>query len=242
MIAFLLSGEGASDFGGAPGVSVEDVVGFDSFDPGPLALLLDSLVKEFGCSLLERDCVYFASRKSLKKDLDGVSPRIKLPAIKDGAREMLRYARMALFLARKARELEKDAGGSVVAVCFHDADPDSRQKDEPLWEKVANAMLLGFDHEEYSLGVPMVPQPISEAWLLCALKKTPYQDCAALERLSGSRRSPDNLKKRLGEALGRGGLNDRVLDGSVDHRKIDMPSFNAFRERLRDVLSGLLRR
>lgn len=238
MIAFLLCGEGASDIGGAPGVSVENIVGFDSFTPGPLALLLDALVKDFGCSLLERDCVYFASRKSLKKDLDGVSPRIKLPGIKDGTREMLRYARMALFLAQEARNLEENVGRDVVVVCFHDADPKNKDKGKPVWKNVANAMSYGFKRESFVRGVPMVPQPISEAWFLCALKQTPYRDCADLERLSGSRRSPDNLKERLGEALERTELKDRVLDGSVDHRRIDMPSFNAFRDRLRDVLSG----
>jgi hypothetical protein len=86
----------------------------------------------------------------------------------------------------------------------------------------------------------MIPKPTSEVWLLCALRENPYQGCAALEGRSGSPHSPHSLKseleKRLGHQATRDDLCDLVTNGKIDHRRIDMPSFNAFRERLEAVL------
>jgi len=36
--------------------------------------------------------------------------------------------------------------------------------------------------------VPRIPQPKSEAWLICALEPAPYQGCETLEERSGSGR------------------------------------------------------
>jgi len=59
-------------------------------------------------------------------------------------------------------------------------------------------MLNGFAHEGFDSGVPMLPNPKSEAWLLCALKKPrPYQDCDRIEAGSGNAAAPDSLKAQL---------------------------------------------
>jgi hypothetical protein len=101
-------------------------------------------------------------------------------------------------------------------------------------------MLNGFDEEGFSRGVPMIPKPKSEAWLICALKSNPYQGCDALEDRSGSDRSPKSLKKELENLLGkqptRDLLCDKIRTMAVDIDKIKMPSFNAFRERLEKVI------
>jgi hypothetical protein len=152
---------------------------------------------------------------------------------------MLLFERQALFLARKAQELEKSEGLTVVAVFFHDADPNSDEKHKNLWEKIAEAMLRGFRQEKYERGVPMVPQPISEVWFLCALKNPPYHNCGVLENLSGKPGAAKNLKKELEDLLGKSPLHDLIHEGRVDPRKIDMPSYNAFRERLEEVLASL---
>ena len=88
----------------------------------------------------------------------------------------------------------------------------------------------------------MIPKPKSEAWIICALKREPYQRCERLEDRSGNDRSPNSLKKELEQLLGtapsREHLCDLVADGTVSVERIRMPSFDAFRSRLEEVISG----
>ena len=42
-------------------------------------------------------------------------------------------------------------------------------------------MLDGFAEENFSRGVPMIPKPKSEAWIICALRSNPYEGCESLE-------------------------------------------------------------
>jgi hypothetical protein len=101
-------------------------------------------------------------------------------------------------------------------------------------------MLDGFEVEGITTGVPMLPKPKSEAWILCALRNN-YQHCAKLEDESGNDASPNALKKQLDNHLGEPGsrelLNDKVDDGAIELDKItDMPSLTAFKNRLNEVL------
>ena len=48
----------------------------------------------------------------------------------------------------------------------------------------------------------MIPKPKSEAWLICALKRDPYQVCERLEARSGNDQSPNSLKRELEQLLG----------------------------------------
>lgn len=95
-------------------------------------------------------------------------------------------------------------------------------------------MLNGFAYEEFQCGVPMVPNPKSEAWLLCALKRSqPYQHCDRIERESGNDDAASTLKDQLEAELGRHPMAEllvsRVRDGKVDAQKIHMPSFIQFK-------------
>ncbi len=47
----------------------------------------------------------------------------------------------------------------------------------------------------------VVPKPISEFWLLCAVKENPYQQCGELEDLPRHKDSPKNPKKKLDDAF-----------------------------------------
>ena len=87
----------------------------------------------------------------------------------------------------------------------------------------------------------MLPEPRSEAWLLCALKKSqPYQHCDGFEAESGNDDAPNSLKRQLegvlGKTLSAGMLSYLVCSGKVDANQIDMPSFNEFRKRLKKCL------
>ena len=125
-----------------------------------------------------------------------------------------------------------------MAVLFRDADTATAGRG--TWPEKRKSVLDGFLEEGFARGVPMIPKPTSEAWLLCALRDHPYQNCAALEDRSSNPHSPHSLKRELEERLGRPptreGLCELVTNGRIDHRRIDMPSFNAFRERLEAVL------
>jgi hypothetical protein len=96
-------------------------------------------------------------------------------------------------------------------------------------------MLDGFQEEGFTGGVPMIPKPTSEAWLLCALKENPYEGCAALED-----RSPKSLKDELRKLQGRlptrEDLCQMLVEKKMDIEQIDMPSFAPFRSRLEEAL------
>ena len=108
-----------------------------------------------------------------------------------------------------------------------------------LWAEKRKSMLDGFEREGFRRGVPMLPNPKSEAWLLCAVKKH-YMNCASLEDRSGNDDSPYSLKmevqRHFGHRPSREQLCQMVTDGKIDALRIDMPSFRAFTDRLDDVI------
>ena len=103
-------------------------------------------------------------------------------------------------LARIAKELVTSSNENVGAVLFRDADGtnsgDRSQRDDKV-----KSMVTGFQTEDFDFGVPMVPKPKSEAWLMCALQGHPYQNCERLEEMSGNDDSPRSAKKQLAAAL-----------------------------------------
>jgi hypothetical protein len=91
----------------------------------------------------------------------------------------------------------------------------------------------------------MIPNPKSEAWLLCAVKATqPYEHCAQIEQASGNDAGSRPLKMQLEEALGEpptaAVVSALVQSGNLDASRIRMPSFVKFRTRLLAVLKGTL--
>lgn len=137
-----------------------------------------------------------------------------------------------------ASELENMLDDEVVAVFFRDAD-GTASADRGQWAAKFQSMLNGFEEEGFRRGVPMVPKPKSEAWILCALKYR-YQNCDSLEERSGNDRSPNSLKDELdahaGQRLSGVDLVAMVEKREVDINRIAMPSFAAFRIRLEEVI------
>ena len=92
-------------------------------------------------------------------------------------------------------------------------------------------------------GVPMIPKPKSEAWLLCALRDD-YQNCGRLENESGNDASPNSLKQQLSQHLGEPATRE-LLNGTSDDNRLDleqitdMPSLTMFKDRLDEVLDQL---
>lgn len=233
----LLSGEGPTDMGTLrPGDSGRE------FLPGPMAWLVDRTLEAWlGYSVLERsendpDAVGFVSKFELESDAKASRPGKPrgLRGLKSEA-GTLYFRRNAELLGRRASSESTSTARPVIAVLFRDSD-GTRSCPRNEWQQKLKSMEDGFRIAGCSTGVPMLPRPKSEAWLLCALKAQPYQHCAALEDASGNDDSPNSLKIKLDALIGhKAGAEEQaqwVKDGRIDPDRLDMPSFLIFRKHL----------
>jgi hypothetical protein len=238
---FLLSGEGPSDIGisrnGAD--QCEGAV----LAHGPMAMFADRIVDaRHSYSLLDAGCYGFVSERGLSAgaaQLKDAKKTIDLPG-KKTRKETRYFFNNVRLLARIAKEKQDEKDDEVVAILFRDSD-GTASSGRGEWADKRQSMLNGFEHEQFPRGVPMIPKPKSEAWLLCALKANPYHNCVDLEDRSGNDNSPNSLKGELNERLGEGGplvetLCGMIANGTIDVDQINMPSFLAFRSRLEEVM------
>jgi hypothetical protein len=235
---FLLSGEGPTDMGiGNPAM---DICDDGDFQPGPMAAIIDQIVEEkHRYSPLESCCCGLVSEHALIKMEEELKLKNEFPIPgKRQEKETQYFFNNARVLAKIAQRKAKQLGDEVVAVLFRDTDKPSRGRGK--WAAKLQSAHDGFRQDGFSKGVPMIPKPSSEAWLLCALKPAPYQNCADLENRSARPKSSNSLKKELEERLGeepsREILFDKVKNKTIDHSKINMPSFEAFKTRLEKAL------
>ncbi len=166
--------------------------------------------------------------------------RIRLPS-KNVKQGYLIHSKRAAVLG----ELSQQAGSPTeaqLAIYFHDTDGTRGEPHDP--HDLVLAVNEGFRASGFvEQGIAMIPQPTSEAWLICACKPDAYQHCALLEtQLSGNDRSPERAPKQvLGQHLGnpdyhRGDLWPVVE--AMDLDRLDMPTFNQFRT---DLCQGIVR-
>ena len=232
----LLSGEGSTDIGvcNPPAEQCEG----SRFSAGPMSWIVDQLVEScqgFKSSHLGSDCVSFISKSYLAANKP--KPARKSLALRGKKRppETRYYYNNARALAMVAKEKARAVNDTVIAVLFRDSD-GTASAGRGYWRHKRDSMKNGFTIEEYGLGVAMIPKPKSEAWLLCAVKKNPYHSCARIEDESGNDKGLNPLKSQLSEALNVEDLtreiNDRLRDKQIDVHRIDMPSFNAFKDEL----------
>ncbi len=239
---FVVSGEGPSDIGACTN-QLGMCSGAD-FRAGPMAFIIDKLVeRDAGFSLLTSTAMEFVSEGVLA----GLSRKLPmtLSAGKKRDYETAYHFKAARALAKLAVARKATPDSEVGAVLFRDAD-GTRSTERGLFETKWKSIEDGFAAENFPRGVPMVPKPKSEAWILCALKPNPYQGCATLEdSLSGNDNSPNPAKAQLEVLLKQNGkevadLSQMVADGVIDPKRIDMPSFKRFSDRLRDVTHAML--
>lgn len=229
----LLSGEGPTDLG-----VNQAVAGGVAFVPGPMAHVVDRLLEaHLGYSILEvhelgGDCVSYLGESELASLGKPRSPLF--PGVKLGKGTAL-FTRNAQVLGLKAIEEARGAAVPVIAVLFRDGD-GTRSVPHTDWEQKVASIERGFELVKFKAGVPMVPRPKSEAWLLCALKPQAYAHCDALEEAPGNDASPNSLKGRLQALVGHDARaaeqSEWVQSGRVDPQRIEMPSFRRFREAL----------
>jgi hypothetical protein len=209
---------------------------------GPMALIASQIVERkrgfsfvetgyYGCvskgALVERAAAFKQQKKALR-----------LPG-KKRPKETGYFYRNARALARLAKDKQAELDDVVVAVLFRDSD-GAASAGRGLWQDKRDSMIRGFADEECQTGVPMVPKPKSEAWIICAVKPDPYRNCGVLESRSGNDNAPHSLKRELAAVLdglpSRLKLCELVENGAIDWTRIDMPSFDAFRQRLEEVV------
>jgi len=230
-VLVLLSGEGPTDMG---------MYDAGKLLPGPMACFVDQwLERRAGYSLLEIGMFKLIQKKVLKKRSKGLNPRARRG--KKVPPETRYFFNNARALARIALEHQEGEQTEIMAVMFKDSD-DSSTSGRGLWRDKRESMLKGFLRENFQHGVPMIPKPISEAWLLCALRER-YQHCDRLEKESGRRHAANPLKKQLEEHLGEPATRflmvSKIDKGELNLLRITMPSMMAFKERCDEVLDLL---
>jgi hypothetical protein len=237
----VVSGEGPTDIGkcgnGAGTCDPPD------YEPGAMGRFIDALVEPIWTySPYDAGAMHCLTEGALARMSDDAKI-VTLPG-KKKEQETGYFFKNAYALGTYAAGIEEENECETMAVLFRDAD-GTRSTQRGLWEGKVKSMNLGFVAAGYPRGVPMVPKPKSEAWLLSAVQEQPYQNCERFESISGNDRSPNNAKKQLEEALAPAGkthldVPDMVGEGTISPTSIDMPSFNVFRERLEEVAREMI--
>ncbi len=241
----LFSGEGPTDMGRSN--SGYELTEGDDFQVGPMAWFVDqwtertqylSHIEHYLCGFIPKAQLVEHAKNGSGKS----KKRMGLRGKKNQSHETRYYYINARAMAEIAKAQAESRHDTVVAVLFRDGD-GTQSAGRGEWSDKWQSMLDGFARENFESGVPMIPRPKSEAWLLCAVGNK-YQHCERLEDESGNDKAQNPLKDQLDNALGepasRELLAEKVLSREIDIDQIvDMPSLNRFKERLDEVLSAL---
>ena len=232
----VVSGEGSTDIGACSNAA--GICDPPDYIPGAMGRFIDALIAPiWSYSPYDASAMHYVAEGELARMSDEAK-LVSLPG-KKKAQETGYFFKNSYALGKYATNIEERHDCKTMAVLFRDAD-GTRRTVSGLWEAKVHSIQLGFSASGYARGVPMVPKPKSEAWLLCAVQPHPYQDCGRFESISGNDHSPNSAKKQLDAALEPShrthlDLPDMIAANEIAPDRIDMPSFNAFRERLKEV-------
>jgi hypothetical protein len=242
----ILSGEGPTDLGQCN--NGQGICSEEQFQAGPMAVLVDQMLEQRLCfSPSTIPGAYRYVSESALKDREGLrkSESRKVSFVgKKRDQETGYFYINAWMLGDIAFEIEASLGDESIAILFRDCD-GTRSTMAGLWEAKWESMIDGFKRSGFTKGIPMLPKPKSEAWLICAAKNHPYQGCEALEDISGNDDSPNSAKKTLEEAFGGHRSATEICEwleaNPFDiNRAESMPSFNAFKAELERAVSELV--
>jgi len=225
----ILSGEGNSDLGLFCSFKNE-------FIPGSMYHIIDKIIeKKYDVSYydMKEEMITFVPKVELTKLTKKLPPNTG----KKGLKGTAYFRNNAIALAKFSKEKSEDLTDEVIAILFRDSD-GTNSTIKGLWEEKLESIAIGFKIEKFENGVAMVPNPKSEAWLLCALKKnSPYQYCEKLEERSGNDDSPSSLKKELNDLnISNDKINEMIQNGEININNINMQSFQVFRDKLESLL------
>jgi len=228
----VLSGEGKTDIGL---FSYEN----GEFIPAPMYYIIDKIIeKQLDYSIYDTTPseITFISKAQLIE----VCKSFKVFSGKKQVQETGYFYKNAIGLSRIAKQkCEEKKDNDVIAVLFRDCDGTGTSS-STIWNDKIKSMEIAFEQEKIH-GIPMIPNPKSEAWLICALKTIAYQNCGQLENRSGNDDSPNNLKDELKTILSTmrkeyNDINDMIKNEEIDIYKIKMSSFDYFLEKLEHLL------
>ena len=239
---FLFSGEGPSDLGFGLSANLSEG---NNYKPGPLTLLVSQIVDDLdGYSIMEFQCFGYVSKKHLKEYFDEKKPLKVFPIPRREMRESQGtkyFENNARALAEIAKEIAQQKDDDVVAILFRDSDRrNSSGKVE--WERKRKSMLSGFKTQRFDRGVAMMPNPCSEAWILCALyrKGDPNQNCDKLESSKYGAGEQHSLKTKLEDYLNQQAcpnvLNPMIENQEIHYRFISLNSFQVFLDNLQEAI------
>jgi hypothetical protein len=241
----LLSGEGKSDFGQCE-QACYPCTRASGFFIGSMTVLVDKIIE----SSLMYSCLEITPEQYLllpKAELEAQTKAMDKPKMRiaRGAKKAVESGEFfdnAVTLAHAAKEIASTQGQPVVAILFRDSD-GTHSTPNQQWQVKWDSMMNGFQMAEYDYGVPMIPKPKSEAWLLCLHQQ--HQNCEKLESISGNDASPHSAKNRLEVAMNGDASAENVSywlqEQCVDMNKLcTLPSFNAFYQRINHVIDQVL--
>jgi hypothetical protein len=242
---FLFSGEGPTDLGS--GLQDVELCEGKNYLQGPLALFADKIAEQLlTYSLFDLQCCGFVSKKKLTEEVGNLKPlkKFRIPRGEMRYEQGTKYFRNnARVLAMIAQKIATEKNDEVIAILFRDSDR-KHSSGSTEWEKKRDSILNGFQDENFQHGVPMIPKPVSEAWILCAIyrKENPNRNCNDLENRTHGKGSEHTLKYELEKMLKkmpptRELLNEKIQSGEINVDDINLPSFNRFKERLTQVLN-----
>ncbi len=240
----LISGEGPRDMGACNNAQGQCSDG--DFNRGPMAVWLARLWDTLlGYNLLDiQDAVVYVSEKALdQKAKNSGKPMQRLRGKKQAVETGL-YFGNARHLGLMAQQLAADSADSVMAVLFRDTD-GTRSAPGQLWQTKWDSMVNGFASADFAFGVPMLPKPKSEAWLLCAAQ-TARHSHAVFEAISGNDNAPNSAKKQWDAFMGspQTAAQEAIwcAENPADWENLlTMPSFKSFLDRFNEVANAILR-
>ena len=240
----LISGEGSSDLGACNNAQGQCSDG--DFNRGPMAVWLARLWEAMlDYNLLDTpEAVVYVSETVLSQKAKTSGKRMQRLPGKKHIVETGEFFSNAQQLGLIAMQIAADREDAVMAVLFRDADGTRSAKGQ-LWQSKWDSMVNGFASVSFQFGVPMLPKPKSEAWLMCA-GKTARHSYAGLEAISGNDDSPNSAKEQWDAFMGSPQTAAQEAIWCAEHpadwkNMLTMPSFKAFFDRFHEVASAILR-
>lgn len=239
----LISGEGPSDLGACN--NAQGRCSDANFNRGPMAVWSARLWEQLlNYNLLDTsEAVVYVSEHALAQKAKHSPQRMKRQRGKKQEAETGLFFSNAQQLGLMAQQLATDAETPVMAVLFRDAD-GTRSAPGQMWQTKWKSIVDGFSSVGFEFGVPMVPKPKSEAWLLCA-GQTGQHSHARLEDISGNDDAPHSAKNQWNAFMGSTQTAAQEADWCANNptdwkNLLTMPSFQAFYDRFHHVAMAIL--
>lgn len=232
-LSLVVSGEGTTDFGCIEySQRIEDHI----FEPGALYYVVKSLLKLFGHEIDDDNFEFLHKTELGKIATAGRGSRSQRFRTSDQGDGNMLHQQRARALGKYALEKGKD-----LAFFHRDTDPRSGVPRDKCNIALFNSMQAGFEESGLQKkGIPVIPNPCLESWIICALKQ--YVACAALEEtLGGTSSSLKNAKAELEKLIKEVPTKAVLVDlvKTIEVARIDMPSFNRFKQALEEALEGV---